>query len=48
MNLFGLESLSKKFKKAIPDERGDDGNFEIGSGENVSDGPRYTFSLPHA
>ena len=43
-----LESLSKKFKKAIASERRDCGNLEIGSRENVFDGPRDTLLLPHA
>jgi aromatic ring-opening dioxygenase catalytic subunit (LigB family) len=34
-----LESLSKKFKKDITDERGYHGNFKIGSGKNISDCP---------
>src|ERR1700722_20279451 len=37
-----LELLSKKFKKTIADECGDHGNPEIGSGEDISDGPNYT------
>jgi hypothetical protein len=34
-----LELLPKEFKKHIADERGDHGNFKIGSGKNISDGP---------
>jgi hypothetical protein len=34
-----LESLSKKFKKALTDERGYGGNGKIGSGKNISDCP---------
>src|SRR5208282_6266872 len=43
-----LESLSKKFKKAITDERGYGGNGKIGSGKDISDCPSYTPLLPHA
>jgi hypothetical protein len=43
-----LESLAKEFKKAIPDEGGDGGNGEIGSGKNISDSPGYAALLPHA
>src|ERR1700746_344690 len=44
----GLESFSKKFKKATADQRGDHSDFKIGNGENISEGPNYTPLLPHA
>jgi hypothetical protein len=43
-----LEFLSKKFKKAITDERGDHGNSKIGSGKNICDCPSHTLLLPYA
>ena len=43
-----LESVSKKLKKDISDERGYQRNFKIGSCKNISDCPSYTVLLPHA
>ena len=43
-----LESLSKKFKNDIADERGHRGNFKIRGSKNISDCPSYTPLLPHA
>jgi hypothetical protein len=43
-----LESLPQKLKKHIPDERRNHGNFKIGAGKNIFDGPRQTSLLPHA
>jgi hypothetical protein len=45
---FYLESLSKKFEKAIADEGSYRGNCKIGSGKNISDCPSYATLLPHA
>jgi hypothetical protein len=45
---FCLESLSKKFKNDIADERGYRGNFKIRGSKNISNCPSYTPLLPHA
>src|SRR5208282_1160096 len=42
-----LESLSKKFKKDITDERGHHGNGKIRCGKDVSDRPAHAPLLPH-
>lgn len=40
-----LESLSKKFENDITAERGDRGNFKIGSGEDIFQCPNYASFL---
>ena len=36
-----LESFSKKFEEDVTAERGDHGNFKIGSGEDIFERPNY-------
>jgi hypothetical protein len=43
-----LESLSKKFKEELTDERGYQGDFKIGNGKNISACPSYTPLQSHA